>query len=281
MKILVTGASGNLGSLALDYVRQFAPEAEIFGLVRDAGKAAVLEARGYGARIGSYTDPASLDSALEGIDRLLFVSTSEPGVSKNLIDAARTQGVTFIAYTSITGIEQERFGLEINHRQVEGQIAESGIAHTFVRNGWYLDMMQDLLTISAREGVFPSIAGEEKVSWILRRELAEIAARVVTGEGYPEVLQPTGTAVSYRELAEALSLASGKEIEYRQVTDGELTDFLTQKGASQMGIYVAGVYQQYAQTPGRGEDNYTTKDAEAVLARPLTPLPEAIAELIK
>ena len=73
---------------------------------------------------------------LQGIARLLFVSVPTPGIQKNVVDASKECHVKYIVYTSINAIDTPKFGLEINHRQTEEWIKESGIPHTFLRNSW-------------------------------------------------------------------------------------------------------------------------------------------------
>ena len=105
--ILVTGATGQLGRLAIDALlaRGVAP-GDIAAFVRDKSKAGDLAERGVHVRVGTYEDPASLDTALLGIDRVLLVSGSEVGQRvaqhQNVIDAAVRAGVGLVAYTSIT-----------------------------------------------------------------------------------------------------------------------------------------------------------------------------------
>lgn len=84
MKIMVTGAAGNYGSLAIDYIKQFAPDTELYGLIHDPSKASALEAKGVNVRVADYADKSSLVKAFEGIDRLLFVSVPVTDLQKML-----------------------------------------------------------------------------------------------------------------------------------------------------------------------------------------------------
>jgi len=105
MTIAVTGATGQLGRLVLDELLTSQEPDSLVAIVRDAAKAAELVARGVQVRVADYSDPAALEAALTGVDRLLLVSGSEVGsrVAQhgNVIDAARAAGVGFIAYTSV------------------------------------------------------------------------------------------------------------------------------------------------------------------------------------
>lgn len=101
MNIMVTGANGGYGSLAIGYLQKLAPNANIYGLVRSEAKGVALKEKGIQIRIGDYADFDSMKKALSGIDRLLFVSSPIPGIQKNVVDAAVANDVKYIAYTGI------------------------------------------------------------------------------------------------------------------------------------------------------------------------------------
>ena len=73
LNIMVTGAGGQYGSLAIDYIKKFNPKAKIYGFVHSPQKFELLKAKGVEPRLGDFSDKASLVKAFQGIDRLLFV----------------------------------------------------------------------------------------------------------------------------------------------------------------------------------------------------------------
>ena len=94
----VTGASGNLGRLAIqELLNRDVPASDIIAIVRTTGKIADLAASGIQVREGDYTRPQTLGLALVGVNRLLLVSSSEAGhrlvQHRNVITAAKTAGV--------------------------------------------------------------------------------------------------------------------------------------------------------------------------------------------
>ena len=134
LKYMVTGASGQLGALAVDELLAKAPAAEVGALVRRAEAAAPLEAKGVTVRVASYDDPAALNAALDGVERLLLVSSSEVGKRAaqhaNVIDAANAAGVGFVVYTSILGAEGSPLTvLPGEHVATERALAASGLAY--------------------------------------------------------------------------------------------------------------------------------------------------------
>ena len=104
-RLLVTGASGQLGRLVLEHLRRLDPSANLTAMVRTSHAASELAALRVATRIGDYTDRASLEAALSGVDRLLLISSSVLGQRaahhRNVIEAAKRAGVSLLAYTSI------------------------------------------------------------------------------------------------------------------------------------------------------------------------------------
>lgn len=117
-------------------------------------KAPALEEKGVHAVAVYYNDYKEMVKALTGIDRLLFVSVPVYETQQVVVKAAKDAGVKFIAYTGIADPQYQKFGLEVNHRMTEQLIKEYGIPHTFLRDNWYLELIQDQLKVSAEQGRF-------------------------------------------------------------------------------------------------------------------------------
>lgn len=280
MKIMVTGAAGGYGHTAVEFVKRFAPDAEVYGLVRNADNAAALEAKGIHACIGDYADKASLVKAFEGIDRLLFVSVPVHELQINVVEAAKEAGIKYIAYTSLADPQYSKFTLEINHRKTEQLIKESGIAHTFLRDNWYTELISDFVKACVKTGRFLYFATEGKVAFALRREYAEAGARVITGEGYPEILTFAGNPVTFAELAEVAEKAGGKKLDVKVVTREEFETAFAEGEISPLGRMLGTNYQDYALAGNNGEDALSPKELEEVLGRSIAPLADGLKELI-
>ncbi len=144
MTLLVTGASGHLGRLVVEaLLERGTPAADVVAIARTPESISDLADRGVEVRRADYADPASLDAAFAGVDRLLFVSGSEVGQRiaqhANVIDAAKRAGVGFVAYTSITRADTSDLVLAAEHRATEELLAASGLPHALLRNSWYLE----------------------------------------------------------------------------------------------------------------------------------------------
>jgi len=280
VNIMVTGATGGYGSYALDYLREFAPEAKLYALVRSEEKGKTLKDKGINIRIGDYTNLDSMVDALKGIDRLLLVSLSVPGAQKNVVEAARMNGVKYIAYTSLHGLEYPKFGLEIVHRQTEERIKNSGIPYTFLRNNWYLELIAPFIADSVKAKKFWYYSGDEQLSWALKREYAEAGARVIAGGNYGPVLEFAGRPCTFKELAQAAEAATNQTIDIQEVTRNDFDRNIAQIEISQMGLMLGTTYQDYAKAGNNGESEASPAVFEKVLGHPLTPLSEALKELL-
>lgn len=141
--IALTGATGQLGHYVLQDLLNTVPASQIVAIVRNPAKAQALSQQGVVVRQADYSDEAALTAALQGVDKLLLISSSEVGQRavqhRNVINAAKAAGVKFIAYTSLLHADTSPLGLAAEHIETEQMLADSGIAYALLRNGWYTE----------------------------------------------------------------------------------------------------------------------------------------------
>src|SRR5215469_4957016 len=146
----VTGASGHLGRFAVQsLLAHGVPPSEVAAVVRTAGKAADLAARGVRVREADYARPRTLGPALDGVDRLLLVSGNEPGQRviqhTNVIEAARMTGVSRIVFTSMLNADRTTSPVAGDYRDSEPVPLRAGAPFTTPRNGLYMERYTDHL----------------------------------------------------------------------------------------------------------------------------------------
>lgn len=275
MNIFITGATGQLGTYVIDYLKQFAPQAQLFGLARSTQAAQRLAKKGVIARRGDYAEPASLVAALTGMDRLLFISVPQAELQANVVAAAQQAHVGFIAYTSINGIAYPKVGLEQNHRQTEALITATGIPHTFLRNSWYLEMEINPFKAALATGVYDTLS-QGKVSYATRQEYAEAAARVIAHPQFGAVVELGRNAFTHRELAHALATATGQSLSVQQVDAATYQAWLAPYTATNFETAM----QAYVQHGDNGEAAVTQTTFETVLGHPLKSLVDAIHTIL-
>ncbi|WP_330476437.1 SDR family oxidoreductase [Terrabacter sp. C0L_2] len=239
MTLLVTGASGQLGRLVVEaLLERGTPAADVVAIARTPDSIADLADRGVQVRRADYTDPASLDAAFVGVDRLLLVSGSEVGQRitqhANVIDAAKRAGVGFVAYTSITRADTTDLLLAAEHRATEELLAASGLPHALLRNSWYLENYTGQLPTVLEHGAVLGAARDGRVSAATRADYAEAAAVVLAGEGdgHEGAVYELGGdhAFTLGELADTVARVAGREVAYRDLSVADYTAALVAAG---------------------------------------------------
>ncbi|MTW08996.1 NAD(P)H-binding protein [Pseudoduganella eburnea] len=233
--IVVTGATGALGQLVVEGLLEKVPAAQIVAAVRDPAKAAHLAARGVQVRRADYEDPASLDAALVGAERVLLVSANVVGKRtaqhRAVIDAAKRAGVKLLAYTSILRADTSPLKLAEEHVATEAAIRDSGLAYSFLRNGWYFENFNSRIQGAAQRGDMVGSAGEGRISAAARADYAAAAVAVLTAATPQAVYELAGsTSFTLAELAAEASRQSGKPAVYRNLPQAEFAAVLAGVG---------------------------------------------------
>ncbi len=242
MTIAVTGATGQLGRLVIDGLKeQIAPE-QIVALARNPEKAADL---GVGSRGFDYGQPDQLVAALDGVTRLLLISSSEIGQRavqhRNVIDAAKQAGVGHIVYTSLLHADRSPISLGQEHRATEADLLASGLAVTILRNGWYFENYTASIPAALANGAFVGCAGEGQLSLATRADYAAAAVAVLTGEGHAgKTYELAGdVAITLADLAAELSRQTGNTLPYVNLPEAEFA--ATLKGAGLPDVFAEGL----------------------------------------
>ena len=260
--LVITGATGALNGATVDHLLRRVPAADIAVAVRDVAKAQRFADCGVQVRHGDYADPASLPSAFEGADQLLLVSSSDPGADavslhRTAIDAATAAGVGRILYTSHQGAHPDSaFGPARDHAATERLLADSGVAWTSLRNGFYAHSLAWLAGPWRETGVI-TVPADGPVSWTAREDAAEAAAAVIaSGGGYDGPTTLTASAApTFREVATIASELSGRTVECVAVDPEEWVATQTAQGAQEfMARFTLGIYQAAEQGYFAGVD---------------------------
>ena len=278
MSIVVTGASGHLGHHVVEsLLDRGVPAAEITATGRSTDKLADLAARGVTVVTADYTDPASLDAAFAGADKVLIVSSNDfndrPGQHRNAIDAAVRAGVGHVVYTSGPKATTSSMLLMSDHRATEEHLATSGLTTTILRNGWYVENYTGQVPTYLEHGMVGA-AGDGKVSIALRSDLAEAAAVVLTTDGHEgTVYELGGDAVTLPELAAIISDVTGQTVTYTDVPVETFAGILVGAGLPEP---VAEIFADVDRSISEGELYVDPTDLATLLGRPATPAARAV-----
>ena len=281
MTIAVTGASGQLGHLVIEHLKEKVPASTIVGLVRKPEKAKDL---GVQTRAADYTQPATLEAALEGVDTLLLISSSETGQRvaqhANVIAAAKKTGVKRIVYTSLLHADRSPLNLAPEHIQTEADLKASGIVYTILRNSWYTENYTGSIPAALANGAFYGCAGNAKICSAPRDDYAEAAAVVLTGEGHEgKTYELAGDeAYTLTDLAAEISRQIRKKIPYKDIPEAKYAAALRNAGLPE-GFAAALASWDVAASEGALFDD--SHQLSRLLGRPTTPLAVVVEAALK
>ena len=277
-KYAITGASGQLGKLALDELLAKVPAEDAVAVVRDPSRLADYAARGVDVRQADYNDPASLEAAFRGVDRVLFISGNAVGERElqhgNVIDAAKKAGVSYIAYTGILHGDSSPLLLKGEHVATEKLLAASGLNHDLLRCGWYSENYTGNLGASIEVGAIFGASGDGRISSASRADIAAGAVAALVGSEGGKVYEIAGDeAWTMAEFAAEVSRQAGKAVEYRDMGEEEYAKVL--EGAGIPAPFAALLASTSALTAeGALEDH--SGDLSRLAGRPTTPIAETI-----
>ncbi|GAB2551689.1 SDR family oxidoreductase [Spirosoma aerophilum] len=279
--ILVTGATGQLGTATIQSLLKQRPPSEVAAFVRDENKAAALKERGVSIRVGTYDDTASLDAAMQGVDKVLLIAGTDEDnrlrQHQNVVDAAERAGVSAIAYTSRTLKDRSTMANSLmeGHFQTEDYIMASGLTYIIFRNVLYMDAIPQFAGPAVFDTGIHLPAGQGKVPFALRVELGEAMANALAANGRgSKVYQLTGSeAWSFADVAAALSDLSGKTVSY---TPAEPSTFESQlKGRGVPDLIVQRVIG-FLTDIKNGQEDEVSPDMENLLGRKPTLLHDGL-----
>lgn len=230
--IIVTGATGHLGGLIVNKLLDRMPATQVGVSVRDPDKAANLKSLGVRVRQGDFENPDSLRHAFEGAEQLLLVSSNAAVTGgdplaqhRKVIKAAQDARVGRIVYTSqMAASASSAFPPMHHHAATEQMLAESGLAWTALRNGFY-GASGIMMMRNAFEAGELKTAADGKFSWVAHDDLAEAAAIILASNGqYDGPTQPlTGSeALDFADLADIATKSLGKPFRRKVLADSEM-----------------------------------------------------------
>ena len=270
--ILVTGATGQLGAAVIQTLLAKTSADQIAALVRDEGKAADLKAAGVNVRVGNYDDPASLERAVQGVDKVLLIAGTDEErrveQHQNVIDAAKKAGVGCLAYTSRTLKDRTTMVNKLmeGHFRTEDAVKASGLAYTIFRNVLYMDAVPQFVGQNVLDTGINLPTGQGRVPFALRSELGEATANALLEDGCANrTYTLTGSeSYSYGDVAAALTKLSGREVTY---TPLETAAFGAQLSARGLPDVMIARITGFLTDIKNGQEDEVSPDLENLLGR--------------
>lgn len=280
--IVITGATGKLGSLIVHRLLDRIPAHEVGVSVRDPERAADLDARGVRVRQGDFSNPSTLDSAFEGAEQVLVVSVNQLGEQaveqhKAAIDAAHRAGARRVLYTSHQAANAHSvFEPARNHAATEAYLAASGRPFTPLRDGFHAATVPNLIGDAIESGELVAPA-DGPVSWTAHADLAEGAVALLTDGDRPDNEPVTLTApeaLDLQQVADVLSALIGRPVRRVVVEDEEYVERQVGRGVPEFG---ARLFLTMFDAARRGEFAATDPTLQTLLGRP----PQRIRDVLQ
>ena len=285
-KILVTGATGNVGSVLIPNLTNLG--ADVRALVRDESKAQGLEDAGVEVVTGDLEKPETLDAAFRGVDKVFLITPPNPLQviqAKNGIEAARRAGSPFVVRLSAgavkmsgalprisgEGVLKEMPGalptISGQHVQTDGMLEASGLPYNIIRPHFFMQVTMMAAQTVASEGVVYWAMKDGKVGAIDVRDIVDVALKVLTEDGHEgKTYTLTGPAsISFHDIATELSKALGKQVNYVNVPPEAAREGMIGMGLPE---WVADAFGEYMTAFGEGYGDFTTPDVEEVTGHP-------------
>ena len=267
-KILVTGATGQVGSKTIDFLSSN-KEIEIVAAVRSPEKAVALGAKGIATVIFDFDDESTHLPALRGIDRVFVVTGYTVDMlrqSKALLDNAKKAGVHHVVHLGACGRDDTTVAHWAWHQMVERYIEWCGFSYTHLRPETF---MQNLLTYGGKkaivDGVIHAYVKGARLSWVNVDDVAQVAALALA---HPEkhsgkTYRLGYDAKTFDELAELMTSVVGKPFRYEPLAPEVFLQSMKDAGAEM--AYMGCVYDHWKRyaagtIPGADDtfDNFPT-----------------------
>jgi uncharacterized protein YbjT (DUF2867 family) len=265
--ILVTGATGNVGS---ELVKELSRRGEkLRAACTSPEKAEKARTASVETVVVDFAKPDSLAPALAGIDRLFLLSPN-PASEPPVVRAAKAAGVRHVVKLSVYDAPAEKFVFGRMHRAVEKEIEASAMDFTFLRpNGFFQNLANQQAAAIKGQGAFYFPAADTRISHVDVRDIARVAAAVLTGSGHAgKAYELTGPeALTYGEMAATLSRVLGRPVSYVAISDDDFRKALAANGMP--APYVEGLVDLFSFYRS-GSASRVSRDIETVTGRGAT-----------
>lgn len=282
--IAITGANGKLGRHVIQKLLTKVKPSELVVTVRDPEKAKDFKSLGITIRVADYNNPETLNTAFQGVTKLLLISSSEVGARltqhKAVIEAAQKQNVKHIFYTSILCADTSTLALAEEHLATEKEILKSGLKYTFLRNGWYLENHTENLTPALQHLAILAASGDGRFSSASRADYAEAAVATLTQAGHENKIYELAGDLSFtvNDLAKEVSAQTGKSIVFNNLPANEYEKLLISFGLPEGFARILVDSDLKAQ---QGQLESASKDLSRLIGKETTSLKQAVQSALK
>lgn len=247
MTIAVSSASGQLGSTIVKALLKEVTHQKVIAIARTPERAEHL---GVEVRAGNYNDREQFNAALKGVDVVLLVSgMDEPKKRieqhRNVLEAAKQNGVRKIVYTSIVGSEAGTAFSPVvqSNRQTEKDIQQSGLEYIIGRNGIYIEPDLEYIDNYIKEGGIINSANQGKCTYTSREELGYAYAKLILNDDLNgSVLNLVGQGITQSELAHHINKVYNTNLQYFPISVEAYQKARQEALGNHLGTIISGIY---------------------------------------
>jgi uncharacterized protein YbjT (DUF2867 family) len=264
-KILVTGATGNIGSALVEALK--AAGADFVVMTSRPGTTIA----GVETRQGDFADVQSLKKAFTGIDTLFLLLPlveNKLQLAHNAMAAAKAAGVKHIVRSGGAGADSaSAYALPKLQGEIDDVVRGSGIAFTLVQPSTFMQNYVNYQRDAVKAGTIYAADNGQATSFIDTRDIAAVAARVLTepashaGKAY---LLTGGEALTGAQTAALISQALGKAVTHVSISTEAAVATMNQGG---MPPFIINVMDSLNKVVSAGYTAGVTDDVEKVLGR--------------
>ncbi|MHB1568694.1 MAG: SDR family oxidoreductase [Solirubrobacteraceae bacterium] len=266
MGVLVIGGRSKIGSALIDEL--LAREVDVRALVRGSEAAERFPA-GVEMVVGDLADQPSLSVAMDGVEQVFLLSSAHRDAvawHENAIRAAKQAGVALLVRSSILGAGHRSEAVFVDaHARIDRYLKESRVPYVILRPNLFLqNVPESNIPAIGPDGNMYVNAGEARISMVDTRDVAAVAAVVLTDPGHAgQIYDVTGPeALSYADVAAALTRSLGREVEYVDVQDDAVREALAGYGLDPWFVEaLIGLYEDYRRS---GPDGYAAQVTDTV-----------------
>ena len=266
-KILVTGATGNTGSILVPALLEAG--AEVRALVRDEAKGAKLKELGAEVVVVDMDDSSTLDEAVKGVDKIYLCTWNGPPQQQhvqNVLDAVKRGGESpHIVRHSAFGTNKSRIVKQ--NEAAEEMIKESGLPWTMLQPTFYMQNVMMSAQSVASDGMVYWDWADGKAGMVDVRDIADSALGVLMGEGHEgkSYILTGPESISFHDVASKLGNVLGKEVKYTSVPYEASKENMMKMGISE---WIAEGYNELSEGFSENYADRTTDAVQTITGKP-------------
>jgi uncharacterized protein YbjT (DUF2867 family) len=268
-KILVTGATGNFGSVVVQNL--LAMGVNLRALEHNTPVSQELKDAGVEVVAGDMFKPETVDAALDGVEQVFLYTPLAPGadeMASNVITAAKRAGnINIVRLSEAPPEPVSKLRIGMMHVTTNEELEASGLPYTSLRPTYFMQNTMFAAESIASDGMIYMPFKDGKLGMVDFRDVAEVAAKVLTSEGHEnQIYVLTGPAsISFTEVAGELSKALDKQVTYVSVPLEAAREAMLGMGMPEWG---ADAFCEYYENHSNGGNDFTTNEVETLTGHP-------------